>query len=84
MYLLNILCKLASVSLYPKNTVTNSLTDDFFCYSYVKYYAILVILSLLLSEPIWAWTLKHFFHHVLAILSSYLVKLDTFEMTDIP
>jgi len=33
-----------------KNTGTNSLARDFFGYSYVKHYAILVILSLLLSE----------------------------------
>ena len=28
-------------------------------------------------------TLKHF-HRILTMLSPYLVKLDTFEMTDIP
>ena len=48
----NIVCKLASVLLYP--TVANSSADDL--YSYVKYYAILVILSLLLSETICAQT----------------------------
>jgi len=52
MQLLNILCKLASILLYPKNTVTNSSADDLICYRYVKYYAILVIL--LLSETICA------------------------------
>ena len=55
-----------------------------FRYSYVKYRAILVILSLLLSETIHAQIkLKHFYH-ILSMLSPYLVKLDTFEMADSP
>ena len=51
-HLLNVLSKLALVFMYPKNTDANSSADDFFCYSYVKYYATLVILLLLLSETI--------------------------------
>jgi len=72
MQLLNILCKLAWVCC-TLNTVTNSWADDFFCNSYVKYYAVLVTLSININ------ILKYFPH-----VSPYLIKLDTFEMTDIP
>jgi len=47
--LLNILGKLALVLLYPK-TLLPTVQLMIFCYSYVKYYAILVILSVLSSE----------------------------------
>ena len=56
----------------------------FFCNSYVKYYALLVIFSLLLPETICAYSILKHFHHILTVLSPYHVKLDTFEMTDIP
>ena len=47
-----------------------------------QHHTILVIVSLLLSEIICAQTYWHF-HHIITMLSSYLVKLDTCELTDI-
>ena len=47
-----------------------------------QHHTILVIVSLLLSEIICAQTYWDF-HHIITMLSSYLVKLDTCELTDI-
>jgi len=53
--LLNILFKLVSVLLYPK-LLLPAVQLIFFCYSYVKYYTVLIVLSLLLSETVCAYT----------------------------
>jgi len=61
-YVAVILCKLASVLFYPKTLLpTVQLVILFLLlYSFVKYYAILVMLSLLLSENLCKKILKHF------------------------
>ena len=76
-------CVLASVSLYPKTLLPAVQLMIFFAIA-IKYYAILVTLSLLLSlirNNLCINTLKHF-HHILTVLSPYLVELDTFEIIE--
>jgi len=64
----------------PPNQQCQSTEGILFCYSYVKYYAVLVILSLVIGNNLCINILKYF-HRILTMLTPYLVKLDIFEMT---